>query len=245
MIRLIVMIVIVLSSFVAAPAQVKEDIQAVIITFTTYSSNSSYATEEWCFVYKKRGPYYEIDSINPRKDVPKVIKSRIIERFYHQLLNCRGQLCHLLYLDINDKDYKNYLNGIGDFVDEDYRLLLLDTTNRHILDAMRSFQKKDFVLSCHKLQALLSLPEINYKTPFLRIEFIGDNSSNVMITPYSFYKGTPWIIRSTNNELFIDYRHVNRFLKRIDYDRFIHFFDKNILMYDIALTVLLLEKTDN
>lgn len=238
MIRLGIMIILVLSSVINVPAQTKEDIHTVVITFTTYSSNSSYATERWRFLYKKKGVYYELDGINPGKDVPKVIKSRIIDQFYHRALNSRRHLCRLLSFDIKEKDYKNYLNGISSYIEDDYRLLLPYMANKISLDALRSFKAKDFELPCQELQVLLTQPELMYYTPFVKIEFIGDNSS-INLSPYSFYEGTPWIIHSNSDKLYMEYHHVYRFLKKIDYDRFITFFDKSILMYEIALAVLL------
>lgn len=219
-------------------------IDTIRITFTQVDG---YATYRSMVSYAYQNDAYQLQAAESSfphriKDLPNTINKDCVRKLFNDFSqHSNKEQCD--YISISKEDYADYIMTLNNRDSLIYYFPQLD-----FCPYSQDFKKEQYELTEEEFLSLSCADIINMiKAPHrlflanglsIKIELLSIQDKNITIEPLWYFESTIWRVASSEIEAYIGHEYMMSFLRDIRFDKYTFFWEKKLLLFQIAESIV-------
>ena len=220
-------------------------IDTIRISFTQTNGYAAYRTVV-SYAYKYNA--YQLEKIESPfpdgvKDLPNTINKDCVSKLLNDCVQYSSE-SQCDYINITKYDYADYIKILNnrDSLINYFPLLDFYPFSQDFKKEKYELEENDFLsLSCTEIINIIKSPHrlfLSNGLYFVKIELSSAKGDLIIIEPLWCFEGTAWRINYSGKEAYVGFGYIMSFLRDIQFDKYAFFCDKNILLFQIAESIV-------
>ena len=218
----------------------RSEIDTIRITFAQVDG---YATSRSTVSYAYQNDEYQLQTTEPSfphriKDLPNTINKGCVSKLLNDIsLYSDKSQCD--YISITKEDYADYIKTLNNRDSLIYYFPQLDfhPFSQDFKKEQYELTEEEFLsLSCADIINMIRAPHRLFLANGLpmKVELLSAQGGNIVIEPLWNFEGTAWKVVSSEKEAYIGHEYMMSFLRDIRFDKYAFFWEKRLLLFQIA-----------
>ena len=209
----------------------------------TFAQVDGYATSRSTVSYAYQNDEYQLQTTEPSfphriKDLPNTINKGCVSKLLNDVsLYSDKSQCD--YISITKEDYADYIKTLNNRDSLIYYFPQLDfhPFSQDFKKEQYELTEEEFLsLSCADIINMIRAPHRLFLANGLpmKVELLSAQGENIVIEPLWNFEDTAWKLVSSEKEAYIGHEYMMSFLRDIRFDKYAFFWEKRLLLFQIA-----------